>query len=55
METMGFCLPSTGFYTRHRVDVKPCLLEASPVHCGGLEHPFLRVAPLQNELAPKSF
>ena len=33
----GVCLQFTGFCTRCRVGVKPCLLKANTVHCGGLE------------------
>ena len=37
MQSKGFAYNFPGFCTRRRVGMKPCLLEANTVHCGGLE------------------
>ena len=37
MQTKGFACQFTGFCTKRRVGVKPCLLETNSVHCVGLE------------------
>ena len=36
----------TGFCTRRRVGVKPCLLEANTVHCGGSERSWFGTFPI---------